>query len=154
MLPWGHTEMMICFSNKSGHGIEPFSGHLALGSGQFVELFTLWQDKMFVWMTLVSMLPAKALFIMLPWGHAEMMMMMICFSSKVGDGIECFCVHLALATVANLSNFLSFLRAIKCVWMTLVSMLPAKALFIMLPWGHAEMMICFSSKVGDCIECF
>ena len=32
----GKTEMMICLSIKSGHGIERFSGHLALGGGQFV----------------------------------------------------------------------------------------------------------------------
>ena len=55
-----------------------------------------------IWMTHVSMLPAKTLFIMLPWGHTEMM---TCFSSKVGGGIECFCGHLALMAVANLSNF-------------------------------------------------
>ena len=36
--------------------------------------------------------------------------------------------------------------------MTHVGMLPTKVLFIMLPWGHAEMMICFSCIMGDVIE--
>ena len=59
--------------------------------------------------------------------------------------------------VANLSNFslsVALRQPKKCVWMTHVSMLPAKTLFIMLPWGHTEMMICFSNKSGHGIEGF
>ena len=54
-------------------------------------------------MTHVSMLPAKALFIMLPWGHTEMM---ICFSNiNLGMALSASVAIWPLA-VANLSNFL------------------------------------------------
>ena len=53
-------------------------------------------------MTHVSILPTKTLFIMMAWGHTEMM---IRFSSQMGGGIEHFCGHLSLGRGPNLSNF-------------------------------------------------